>query len=134
MHAAMSNVMVAIMLLHAVLGCCWHHSHAGEGGSDSPQRQASRAENPRHDHGRGWGPAGPHQDENGFCHEEKCVFVRPSQDDQDTDAASVCVDSITPSTSGAAHLSPALAWAVRIDAPSHHLPVRSHLAKQVLLI
>jgi hypothetical protein len=27
MHAAISSLISAILLLHAVLGCCWHHVH-----------------------------------------------------------------------------------------------------------
>jgi hypothetical protein len=27
MHAAISSLISTILLLHAVLGCCWHHAH-----------------------------------------------------------------------------------------------------------
>ena len=27
MHAAIASLISAILLLHAVLGCCWHHAH-----------------------------------------------------------------------------------------------------------
>ena len=30
MRAAFSSLVSASLLIHAVLGCCWHHAHAGE--------------------------------------------------------------------------------------------------------
>jgi hypothetical protein len=134
LRSVMSKLMVAVVLLHAVLGCCLHHSHAGELGSAVPQVQTSPTGNPCHDRGRSYGPAGSHRHEGDPCHEERCVFVRPTQDDSEVKSACVGAVSIAHSISETTQLSQTRVWALRFVAHSHHLPVRSHLAKQVFLI
>lgn len=130
----MSNLLVATMLLHAVLGCCLHHSHVEEGGNVSPQVSTSTASSPCHEHGQGSGPSGSHQHDGDPCHEAKCVFVRPPQEDQVAEATSLgAIDTVFSALEaicvGQTHSS-----ALR-NVPSFcDLPVRSHLAKQVLLI
>jgi hypothetical protein len=134
-RSVMSYTMVAITFLHAVLGCCLHHSHAREGASATAQLQMSvRAESPCHDHSRPCGPAGSHQHDGGSCHEGKCVFLRPSQDDLGVKAACLGLGSVALSAPKAADLSPLDGWTSQPGCACRHLPVRSHLAKQVLLI
>jgi hypothetical protein len=49
MHALLSNLLAALLLTHAVLGCCWHHGHRC---ADRPTAAASGACQAacRHDH------------------------------------------------------------------------------------
>ncbi len=130
----MSNLLVATMLLHAVLGCCLHHSHAEEGGNVSPQVSTSTASSPCHEHGQGSGPSGSHQHDGDSCHEAKCVFVRPPQENQDAEATSLgAVDTVFWAFK-AICLGQTRSSALRNVASFFDLPVRSHLAKQVLLI
>jgi hypothetical protein len=134
LHSVMSNLLVATMLLHAVLGCCLHHSHAEEDGNVTPQVSMSQASSPCHEHGRGCGPSGSHQHDGDPCHEAKFVFVRPPQEDQDAEATSLgAVDTVFPAVE-ANCLGQTRSSAMRNVASTCDLPVRSHLAKQVLLI
>jgi len=91
--------MVVIMLLHGILGCCWHHGHGSACAAEcSPvaHRHSERTSGKRasgehrhvcgHHHGHGAdestadepsgapkpGPA-PHDD--GQCHDQVCVYV-----------------------------------------------------------
>ena len=134
MHSVMSHLLVATMLLHAVLGCCLHHSHAEEGSNVSPQVLTSTASSPCHEHEHEGGPTGSHQHDGDPCHEAKCVFVRPPQEDQVSEATIPgAVDTVFSALEaiclGLTHSS-----ALGNVPPYCDLPVRSHLAKQVLLI
>jgi hypothetical protein len=130
----MANLLVATMLLHAVLGCCLHHSHAEEGGNVAPQVLTSTASSLCDDHGHEGGPTGSHHHDGDPCHEAKCVFVRPPQEDQVAEATSLGAVNTVFSALEAICMGRTHSSALRNVASFCDLPVRSHLAKQVLLI
>ena len=135
MRSVISNLLIAVVVLHAVLGCCMHHSHADESGAvaqlaePSCGRDCSQWEQHAHC------PAGSHQGEERSCHEDQCVFVRPTQqDDSEIRPACVCTIPCALPVSGATQVAQSPAWFLWNETGTLPLPVRSHLAKQVLLI
>jgi hypothetical protein len=88
-HAAISSTM-CVMLLHALLGCCWHHSHAsGNPGAstratshrDATTRLADRRpQGCRHAHPSQSNESRSHEsdpaeNENCPCQGERCTYV-----------------------------------------------------------
>ena len=80
MHNVFSNLTAALLALHTVLGCCWHHAHrcaetyaatVSVASSDSCDR--ARHANPATD-SDGQGHHGRHD-----CQGSTCVFVSPSK-------------------------------------------------------
>ena len=130
----LSNLMAAVLLLHAVLGCCVHHGHERVIGAASSQVQASCHKGCSHTPASAGDPAGSRDRGGDTCDEERCDFLRSVQDDPGVKATAL---------SAYATASP---FARVVSAPQNdnsmgsvapfiwHLPVRSHLAKHVLLI
>ncbi len=136
MHDLLSSLTAAILLAHALLGCCWHHAHAC-GHAHSPVAwvvAGCEAEGPHEHSGHAPdrpGHKGPGQD---GCRGAKCDFVRPATENllpwaaapcRPTSAAIVASDRSEAAGDAPQHLCAAgdLLW-----------PVRLHLAHQVLLI
>jgi hypothetical protein len=133
MHGVLSNLTAALLALHTVLGCCWHHAH-----SDDAQTGAVIASDACHDgHASpsggaadacGQGHHGSHD-----CHESKCSFVSTSSPDGNSFAqpfqASVTrlLDDQHPLVGAS--------FEQRLFATGWLLsPVRLHLANQIMLI
>jgi hypothetical protein len=80
MHGLFSHVAAALLAMHTVLGCCWHHSHAcaqecktlaiesasAHAGHDAEHEPATDSQ-PCHNHGRS------------ACKGSKCVFARTAE-------------------------------------------------------
>ncbi len=147
------NMLVAVMLLHAMLGCGMHHSHAGDSvnvlthcpapleqfsGRDAHGHDPDHDLHPGHDPGHGvdreCGPVGPHPHPDGPCQEEKCTFLRPAQDQVDVKAAPPSLDSVAWPDCSLVSRSVAGEWFPGPGAVLLQLSVRSHLAKRVLVI
>jgi hypothetical protein len=122
-------VTAALFAAHLVLGCCAHHSHACEvathSSADNPADQGTCSHS--HGHLAEHGQHGPHD-----CQGGRCSFVFRGQADVALDpplqAALVCLPD-DQTSSGDFHSEQ--------DAPTSGrllLPVRLHLANQVLLI
>ncbi len=136
-----STVITAIaLLLHALLGCCWHHGHAHAMGCDH-QHGAALAESACHEHSHEHDDAEDSQSQpqpDGGCPEScdegSCVFVRAESNPAGQMALAGAVDFV-PLPLAATHDGTAN-WAgqyvpIHLDVGP---PVRTHLRFQVLLI
>jgi hypothetical protein len=137
MHGFLSNVTAALLALHTVLGCCWHHAHSlaeescmtqsverpeGHGGHSDHDCDSTTPVN--HD-----GHQSPHE-----CQGSTCVFVRPTHDG--SQGSSDLLMDVPLSLSPIAFASTNVRVAEKsFFAPDALLPpLRLHLVDQVLLI
>jgi len=135
MHSFLSNLTAALLALHTVLGCCWHHAHActRECGA-TPSVQASDCRQDRHVDGHGPGCSENHG-HHGLheCQGSTCVYLGPTKlkshesTAQPTLPAAACVSCGGPSTA-AAEKRPFFA------AGDLTAPLRLHLVHHVLLL
>lgn len=129
----------AVLAVHAALGCCWHHGHsqppAMESGSSATAHHCSHEHGDRHRHDGAGHEDAPREESpcGGQCEEGACVFLaggKPVLPDDGQTALPVGV--LLDVSSEAPH------WAVLKgtgDIPQAlPPPLRSHLAKRVLLI
>jgi hypothetical protein len=134
MHGLLSTLTAALLALHAVLGCCWHHAHrcttacaAAESTDLHDGDHADCTDMPGSSHG-------PRQHGGCECQDGVCIFVGPTR---------VPLQELTthftalPALLATVGESSAPRWddspaplAAELFAPS----VRLHLACQVLLI
>lgn len=118
----------AIMLGHAIAGCCWHHAHAWDAVGQTCVHD-------EHGHQHGEQPADPHNDHQpGSCQEGPCVFVRGDSpvdvDQQSLPAIDCCIQPLTICSQTELRLVRAEYTASQDLAP----PSRLHLLHQILLI
>jgi len=89
--AVTHSLMIAVMLLHSICGCCWHHAHGecsdSHAVTDSPRASNSGATCRQHDHQHassrgtddanhdGEEPAEPHDHDDAPCEHGSCVYV-----------------------------------------------------------
>jgi hypothetical protein len=73
MPRLVSAILSVVIVLHAVLGCCWHHARCTE--FAARPHGHSKHECCRHHDSRGEDGKIPH-DSSEDCHEASCVFVR----------------------------------------------------------
>jgi hypothetical protein len=129
----------AVVAVHAVLGCCWHHNHTGlpglvDGeavGCCTASGHVPSAELTSHRHDGADHPS----DETGRCKGNPCVFLVSSKDHG---SVAVPDDGVVPFTpillASRSAISSNAAAARPLLADSPILPVRLHLAYQVFLI
>jgi hypothetical protein len=123
------HLTAAVLFAHSVLGCCWHHAHTCQHDTAS----AVCDENHAHaDHGSP-GSEGTSHHNTGICTKEKCVFVRPSIDPMAEGAEMVAISIFGLLPTSDVGLKPVL-FSSEWRECSPPLPVRLHLAHQVLLI
>ena len=94
MQIFLSNLTAALLALHTVLGCCWHHTHHGEesvatvgsiGSADSHGcDHAHRAEAPSDSHGQG--RHGGHECQGSTCVLGDSLRVEPRESDAPLDS------------------------------------------------
>lgn len=126
MNALAASVTTAIVLVHALVGCCWHHGHIHGTGDSAAQVHAEC--HPEHDHhahhdGDSEQPA-PH------CDEVSCSFVT---------AKEIAPPALLIAPLDAQTLEPASAslhrgWACTAGRSRAAPPLRLHLELQKLLI
>jgi len=122
----------ALVSLHALLGCCWHHGHSCAVGHDEHasvgfvEHCGSEHSNASHEH------ESPHRD---ACQESPCVFT--TVDGPTFDAGlhmtlwqPICIDD---SASIGAFCQSTFDWALD-RSPAATIPIRLHLFKGLLLI
>lgn len=88
MSTFVHSLMIGVMLLHGVIGCCWHHAHSHDGALSDPHAAC-------HGHARGMtfghaghdhddhhhhGPVGPQDDSDSEepqdpCEHGECVYL-----------------------------------------------------------
>jgi hypothetical protein len=131
MRSLLSHLMAGLLAMHALLGCCWHHTHA----CGRECTQASFESSADHDvdscHSTNSKPCqnhGPHA-----CQKGKCVFLRTAENGADVSLAlhfssHVCATFYAVSSQTPAAVRPLFAADALLP------PLRLHLAHQVLLL
>jgi len=114
---------LAALVLHMLLGCCWHHAHSW--------KECAAAEHHDHVGGEPHQPTTPshHQSR---CQQGKCVFVRPSHEQFD-----LAHCDRWPALALPASLAPVVEHSAPrplLDLSGPLWPLRRHLMQQVLLI
>lgn len=134
MRSVTTNLMVAVVVLHAVLGCCMHHSHAAETGSAAPTGSTKCANDCDRHNTKECASHGPGHGGQGSCHEEKCVYIRPPRDDSQVAAFAIWLANARSMLAPVLNFDRQAAGSPDAEYPVILMPVRSHLAKHVLLI
>jgi hypothetical protein len=116
----------ATLAIHMIVGCCGHHAHACDGHESPAQSNAT------HD---GFFPGDGCDNSHAAtcCQEEKCSFVRLDRPVGNSLAAA-CLTSSTMLLDGR---NPQIDFGPErcsLVSAGAHLPIRLHLAKQVMLI
>ena len=136
-HGFVAHLTAALLALHTVLGCCWHHAHGGTADCASTQSTVSVDScECDHAHGDGTAPDSHQQGHHGqhVCQGGTCVFVsstkvEPAKADCQLQATSVaCVPGSSPAVGDAADVQAFYPLDVLLP------PLRLHLICQVLLI
>jgi hypothetical protein len=126
MKAVLPQITAVLLVLHAVLGCCWHHGHVDSSDCGCVYESAGveHSESPACGHGEHGQPK---------CLGGACVFTAQSK--QPTIQPTFSVDRL-PTADRWAVKSPVVLHdgGVSAFAASFLLPVRLHVAHQVFLI
>lgn len=129
MHRLISSLMAAVLLAHALLGCCWHHAHACVMESEEPSVCAAHRDD---SHGAPDG-SDEHDGHQHECGGGTCVFVRIENSPIGQLLTSWAID-LAFSTSPSQFTGESVHWAVSADPQEFAGPVRLHLLHQLLLI
>lgn len=134
MQVVLSNLMAAVLFIHAVLGCCRHPSLACASCND-PTAQASRAasccKQHRSENGQGEQRQAPCK-----CKVEcrgVCTYLPPQKTQLDCQPALLPFDLLALNPASTAGPS-ALPWEVLRGSLALEPPLRLHLLHQILLI
>jgi len=138
MHRLVSGLIAALLMLHVVAGCCWHHAHGGDTHqtwlSGTSSQAATCCSHAGHSHTPGTPDKGDRP--NSPCDEPDCAFSgAPTQrhlDDWVDSGPAWLVNALPSDLSLVATIR-----AYQIDARdgrSIELPVRRHLLFSTLLI
>ncbi|MDZ4783439.1 MAG: hypothetical protein SGJ19_24600 [Planctomycetia bacterium] len=73
MRRFVSAILSLVIVLHAVLGCCWHHARCVESATRPHEHATSKC---CHHHDATGDDGDDPQDSSDDCHEANCVFVR----------------------------------------------------------
>ena len=92
MNRLLASLVAATLLMHAVVGCCWHHEHVAQAGHEEPAAikpvRGSHCHSHAHLHGHSHShshdiaditPATPdnhHHDGDSGCGSQDCQFVK----------------------------------------------------------
>ena len=133
MHCFLSNLTAALLALHTVLGCCWHHAHALAGDQDSAPTVESPAPHKDH-HAGGCGSNESEKHQRHVCQGNTRIFLGPTKWDWrrlQLDIAALPIASFSDCrTNGIASV-----HTESIFEPDALLPpLRLHLLDQVLLL
>jgi hypothetical protein len=66
------------LLVHSLLGCCWHHDHAGCAGHESDCLLAGAHDEHHHAESATAGPTGPQDDDEDSDHQHRSACIEPS--------------------------------------------------------
>lgn len=133
MHALLSNLTALSLLIHALLGCCWHHGHSET--CASSHAKASTCCSHKHEKPQGGGKESePTEHSDQKCEGETCVFARTeTQSDIDIELAPAFESQFFQAkitTPCIFKEPPAELYSPPVLLP----PVRSHLLHRILLI
>jgi hypothetical protein len=133
MRIFFSSLVAASLLIHAVLGCCWHHAQDLSGCGDTVAEQAVDAGCCHHDHGDQDHGQPSHAPCKGHC-QGLCTYlpVQKTQLDHQQLHAALDFAIIAPAT-GDAQIAAGFCLA-RAHETAAQPPLRLHLFHQILLI
>jgi hypothetical protein len=130
MQSLISSLMTAVLLVHALLGCCRHHAHACV--IEAAQVSVACASHEGHSHGAPEG-SDQHDGHQHECGGNACVFVRAEGPQIAALAASWAIDPAC--TRQAGQFTAGLVRSTtRTDPHEFAGSVRLHLLHQILLI
>jgi hypothetical protein len=81
MRLVATNLTVAALMAHALLGCCWHHAHMAQAAASTDEcgtlKPVVHGDHVHyHDHeGEGAGDSGHHHDGQSGCGEAECTYA-----------------------------------------------------------
>jgi hypothetical protein len=132
MQAFIASLMAAVLFIHTIFGCCWHHAHACE---HSPPIAISQPAQCCHHHHNGSDSKQQHTPCrcNVDC-EGACTYVVPQKVKVEA-PQHIAIDmaAVLPSLAGES-VEVTAAWKA-LSSPNHLAPpLRAHLLHQVLLI
>jgi hypothetical protein len=132
MHSVLSSLTAAVLFIHTVFGCCWHHAHACvQHGAPSVATESACCKHHQH-HGEGNQPVKP-----GKCCVEcegTCTYVLPQKVRIDAPQSVASLDLVATFPLLADAQIASASWSHVGDCPHGALPrVRLHLLHQLLL-
>ena len=131
------SLSAAILVVHLMVGCCAHHAHDCPQTCDArhPAETGDDSGSPcdRHSHDE-QGQSENHHHAPQECHGVKCLFVRTTNDTTAKAFAQPCQAQVAPLLDDALASLGILSEQHFFSTGRLLLPVRLHLAKQVLLI
>jgi hypothetical protein len=133
MRKILSNLTAALLALHTVLGCCWHHEHrCTEACSLAGTAESSHRCDAHHSFGDGPTVSSPGHEHHGphACQGDKCNFVEQTRQ-RPSDSFSQTVG--VPADHCGADVASA-GWGPFFDCDPALPPLRLHLIHHVLLI
>jgi hypothetical protein len=134
MRSYLSSLTAALLAMHTVFGCCWHHAHASTPqGKSLPSVESSESHGVAHaDDGceRSTGGCGHHGNHN--CHGSKCVFTSSAKTGSPQFSLRLSPQSVVAPASTVPNVT-------RVQKPAFSPdellpPLRLHLIERVLLI
>ncbi len=147
MQSAVSQIMIIVLLVHAALGCCWHHAHECVSGCcDLPTAVVTACPCESHQHAErsasheplddGMHSEGDNHHREHDCDGDHCTFVRSDRSPKERGERSIGDTSLSWNAS-AEEGSPIRAqFPLALDCPALDSgpSLRSHLVLGVLLI
>jgi hypothetical protein len=131
MQAFLSSLTAALLFIHTVFGCCWHHAHRC--GHDSTAAVSQPIKCCHHQHTRDT----KQQEKPCGCKVEcegTCIYVVPQKVKVEAPQSIESFESVAvlPSLAGSP-VEPAPSWKAGWSPPDLVPPLRTHLLHQVLL-
>jgi hypothetical protein len=131
MQAFLASLTAALLFIHAIFGCCWHHTHRCGHDSTAPFCQpATGCQHHQHDND------GTQQEKPCGCKVEcegTCIYVLPQKVKVEAPQA-ISFDFLAVLPSLANHpIGTAASWEAGWSPPDFVPPLRTHLLHQVLL-
>jgi hypothetical protein len=127
------NLTAIVVFAHAVLGCCWHHSHVGiEDGGRVAETAVLAVSHTGHDAECAGEPDQRHQSKH--CQEGKCDFDRPTNVKIFSATFFSPLDAAYPFTSTGTIAADEHFGGDLCTTGQYYTPLPLYLAKQVLLI
>ncbi len=136
MYGLLSNLTACLLLAHALLGCCWHHSHDCSGcdstsTAESPPEHCCKHHQQARDEGAK--PAAPCNCKV-ECH-GVCTYLPPQKTQLDCPDIALPFDfAILIPAMADAQVASAIPWERASDSGGGKFSLRLHLLHQVLLI
>lgn len=134
MRAVFSSLVAASLLIHAAIGCCWHHAHDAECGNEACAEQTASTDGGQHDDCDSSSGHGDHHAPcKGHC-EGTCHYLSVQKTQVEVIAPHLPLDfaAVIPATCDV-HVA-ALVHAERSYESVAEPPLRLHLLHQILLI